>query len=175
MDVMKKHSVPIPCIPLSDIFAEADVHHINFFVLDTEGSEFSILRTIDWSLITFDVIVIETAASVRYANYSEDIAAYLLPLNYEQVHPISGRNSWFKRIDFIPSRRPSVSPRCYSGALWATRWRNQNHTQQEFFKHCPPGYFFGDKCQNCPMNPIVTPPNDNDSSGIVSSGQASSI
>jgi hypothetical protein len=151
MELMKKHSVPIPCMPLSTIFSKIKVQHINFFVLDTEGSEFSILQTIDWARVSFDVIVIETAANVRYSNYSQDIAAYLKPLHYEQVHPISGRNSWFKRIDFTPSRRPSIMQHCYSGALWATRWRNQNHTQQEYFKFCPAGYFYGDKCQNCPM------------------------
>ena len=151
METMKKQSVAIPCVPLSTIFDEIKVRHINFFVLDTEGSEFSILRTIDWTRVTFDVIVIETASSVRYANYSQDIAAYLKPLHYEQVHPIPGRNSWFRRTDFEPSRRPGIAQHCYSGALWATRWRSKNHTQQDYFKHCPAGYFSKDKCQNCPM------------------------
>ena len=149
--VMRKHAVQVPCVPLSDVIREAKVDHVNFFVLDTEGSEFNILQTINWDNVTFDVIVVETAESVRYANYSAHVAAYLRERNYEQIHPISGRNSWFKRVDFIPSRRPTISPHCYSGALWATRWRGHNHTQQDYFKYCPPGYFFMDKCQNCPM------------------------
>ena len=37
--------------------------HINFFILDVEGAEMSILSSVDFSLVIFDVLCIETQYS----------------------------------------------------------------------------------------------------------------
>lgn len=45
-DLLQK--VAIPCIPMQSMFDRLDLSHINFFSLDVEGAELSVLRTIDF-------------------------------------------------------------------------------------------------------------------------------
>lgn len=146
-----KHITPVSCLPLSLVFEDLKVTHINFFVLDVEGAELSILESIDWSRVIFDVITVETEKAFRRVGYAEDVAAYLLSKGYVEVPHVPGRNSWFRRLDFIPSRRPSISAGCFNGALWSMIFRHRNHSQQNYFEQCPQGYFTNNKCQNCRM------------------------
>mmetsp|Transcript_18261 Transcript_18261/g.30452 ORF Transcript_18261/g.30452 Transcript_18261/m.30452 type:complete len:331 (-) Transcript_18261:103-1095(-) len=158
-----KKAAKVQCLPLSSIFAGINVTHVNFFVLDVEGAELSVLQSIDWTKVSFDVLSIETERDKRRPGYVEDVTAFMLSKNYVVVDNISGRNTWFTRVGFVPSRRPTIAEGCFSGSLWATRWRNRNGTQQENFKKCPDGFFYGDKCQNCPMLP---PPSSNHSESV---------
>lgn len=148
---MMKTAVKVECLPLGFILRGTNVTHVNFFVLDVEGAELAILNSVDWEYTVFDVLSVETEQSRRRPGYVEDVARFLLSKGYEQVQNIPGRNSWFTRVGFVPSRRPAIAKDCFSGALWATRWRNLNHTQQAMFKHCPAGIFTKDSCQNCAM------------------------
>lgn len=141
----------VECLPLSIMFHGINVTHVNFFVLDVEGAELMVLQSIDWIYTKFDILAIETEKVRRREGYAEEVTSYLLQRGYIKVDNIPGRNSWFKRADFIPSRRPGIAEGCYSGALWATRYRQLNHTQQDMFTHCPAGYFYKDRCQNCEM------------------------
>jgi len=55
-------SVPetdVQCFSLNSIMAAIGVRHIDFFVLDVEGSELPVLETIDWSRLSIDVFNIE--------------------------------------------------------------------------------------------------------------------
>ena len=152
-----KRAVAVECLPLADIFQGINVSHVNFFVLDVEGAELNILQSIDWSLTSFDVLAVETERSNRRPGYAEEVTAFMRAKGYAAVENIPGRNSWYTRVGFQPSRRPTIAQGCFSGALWATRWRDQNHTQHEMFKHCPLGFFAPDSgtCQNCAM---IQPP-----------------
>ena len=49
----------LPCTPLSTILSEASVSHIDFFSLDVEGAELIVLQTIDFSVVTIGVILVE--------------------------------------------------------------------------------------------------------------------
>ncbi|CAE8609815.1 unnamed protein product [Polarella glacialis] len=42
--------VQVPCKPLSRIVQDADTKHIDFFSLDVEGGELSVLETMDWDV-----------------------------------------------------------------------------------------------------------------------------
>lgn len=61
----EKDGKKIDCLPLQDIITEnipiynGDTHYFDFFSLDTEGSELSILKTVDFSKTGFGVIAIE--------------------------------------------------------------------------------------------------------------------
>jgi Methyltransferase FkbM domain len=63
----EKDGKPIACLPLQDIIEENipaiggsnKLHYFDFFSLDTEGSELSILKTINFSKIGFGIIAIE--------------------------------------------------------------------------------------------------------------------
>ena len=41
------------CLPLGVILGDLDAYHINFFVLDVEGAEMSILTSLDWTRFSF--------------------------------------------------------------------------------------------------------------------------
>jgi hypothetical protein len=62
----------VKCLPLSYVFASAGVKHVNFFILDIEGAELEALRTIDFSAVEFDVLVVE-AARARAREYKQQV------------------------------------------------------------------------------------------------------
>ena len=49
----------LQCTPLSAILREAGVAHVDYFSLDVEGAELIVLQTIDWSAVTFGVLMVE--------------------------------------------------------------------------------------------------------------------
>jgi FkbM family methyltransferase len=51
--------VPVQCYLLNHILEEHGIYHINFLSIDTEGAEFDILSTIDFSRFQIDVMTIE--------------------------------------------------------------------------------------------------------------------
>jgi len=53
----------VQCFSLNSIMAAIGVNHIDFFVLDVEGSELSVLETIDFRRLSIDVF------SVEYSDY----------------------------------------------------------------------------------------------------------
>jgi len=55
-----KHSIDVPCGPLTPVLLDLfEDGHINFFSLDVEGSEYSVLETMDLSVLQIDVFMIE--------------------------------------------------------------------------------------------------------------------
>ena len=51
--------VDIPCKPMSQWLRELGISRIDYFSLDTEGYEYEVLRTIDWSFNSVRVISVE--------------------------------------------------------------------------------------------------------------------
>ena len=49
----------VQCFSLNSVMAAIGVRHIDFFVLDVEGSELPILESIDWTRLSVDVFTIE--------------------------------------------------------------------------------------------------------------------
>merc|ERR1719245_132714 len=43
-------TIKVPCEPLSTMLANVKVDHIDLFILDVEGGEFVVLRTMDFSV-----------------------------------------------------------------------------------------------------------------------------
>lgn len=111
--------VEIHCLPLSHIFSVANITHINFFVLDVEGGELSILQTIDWNRIRFDVIVVETEVGAE----GDSITSLLLSKGYEKQILI-GRNTWYRHEAFAPRSRKMRPKDLYMGYLLSQQnWR----------------------------------------------------
>ena len=73
-------------------------HHINFFSLDVEGGELAVLKSIDFSDVRFDVIVVEDL----FDNVS-GIERLLQSKGYV-YHKRVERNKWFVRSDFKPTQ-----------------------------------------------------------------------
>lgn len=100
-----KSSVPIPCIPMSSVFDQLGINHINFFSLDVEGAELSVLQTIDFDKMAFDVIVIESDGTAK--DREADIKKLLASFGY---HSIIKRDVdiWYVREGYHPSVNPSA-------------------------------------------------------------------
>lgn len=54
----------LPSVNINKVLKDHQVTHVDFLSLDTEGSELEILKSIDFSLVTIDVITVEN-------NYNE--------------------------------------------------------------------------------------------------------
>jgi hypothetical protein len=96
--------VSIPCTQLTNVFECLQVQHINFFVLDVEGGEISVLQSIDFAQITFDVICVETDPEFRPPGFRQEVTDFLQSRGYK-FEMNRGRNTWFSRVDFQPSSR----------------------------------------------------------------------
>ena len=116
--------IPISCIPLSMVLKLAKVSHVNFFMLDVEGGEMSVLKSIDWDIVTFDVIGVETDIKFRPEGYIDIVKLFMKTKGYIH-HSDHARNSWFIHPTFIPSKRPGVDDNTWQGAmqLYTSRFR----------------------------------------------------
>jgi hypothetical protein len=110
---LKTRPKEVVCMPMQGILDHLALMHIQFFVLDTEGAELSILKTIDWSRVRFDVMVIEaTTLGLRTADYSDAVISYIRAASrgrYVAAHGgqhgyARGRDIWLRHRDFKPSK-----------------------------------------------------------------------
>lgn len=94
----------IQCIPLKSILEYRRINHVNFLVLDVEGGEMEVLRSIDYSRVRFDVMVVETERKFRPVGYANEVKSFLSHQGYRFL-PIGkkSRNSWFVHQFYIPS------------------------------------------------------------------------
>jgi FkbM family methyltransferase len=71
--------VDIPGIPLHELLEENGITHVDFFSLDTEGSELLILKGVHWDKVSIDLIMVEN-------NYETDeVKVFLEGVGYEMV------------------------------------------------------------------------------------------
>jgi FkbM family methyltransferase len=102
----------IPCVPLDLLLGLYGFRHINFFSLDVEGAELQVLRALDFSAISFDVLVVEADEH----NKTKNIAVVdLLDRAGYKFHEHFLRNDWFVRRGFEPHgvghvQQPSPEP-----------------------------------------------------------------
>lgn len=85
----------VACVPLSELFQRICVKHIDYFSLDVAGAEPAVLRSIDWSAVTVNVISVETYRAGRLDE--EELSALkelLLPQGYH-FEGIVDRDGWF--------------------------------------------------------------------------------
>ena len=122
---LRPPSTEVPCVSLSHILdTELRLRWIDFAILDTEGAELSILKTVDWQRIHFGVLVIEDVASTRPISYRKDIIDYMLNHTggqYKVIFSVRGRNTWFMHRDFVATAQaPREDPTSRSGSFY--RW-----------------------------------------------------
>jgi FkbM family methyltransferase len=103
----------VPCVTLASVLAHLKVSHVNFFMLDVEGGELAVLKSVDWDRVIFDVIAVETCATdcahLRPPGYFSAVEAFLAQHGY--VFDFNqGRNSWFRHRSFVANG-------CHSGAV----------------------------------------------------------
>eukprot|EP01038_Epipyxis_sp_PR26KG_P013746 gene13746-18437_t len=128
----------VDCVPLSALIHKSHVKHINFFILDVEGGELQVLKSIDWNKVRFDVLCVETTQLLSNNN-SAIISEYLEEKGYHNRTGQQGRNTWYMHNDFVPSARPGSDPLCFNGARKADnahmRWKHRGKWPR--FESCP--------------------------------------
>jgi hypothetical protein len=83
---------PVSCVPLQKILNAAKVRHVNYFLLDVEGAEFEVLKSVNFQKVKFDVISVETESAFRPPNYAKDIITFLDNVGYRDYAGQVGRN-----------------------------------------------------------------------------------
>lgn len=99
-DVMKKEKadlheqklVKVPTITLTDLLIKHNIKNIDFFSLDVEGYEVSVLNGLDFEVYRPAYILIETANRVEY---QDKIRSYMEEKNYTFVERLSGNDDLF--------------------------------------------------------------------------------
>jgi hypothetical protein len=130
--------IPVDCMPLSTILHKARVTHINFFILDVEGGELQVLKSINWDKVQFDVLCVETEPSNRPPGYAASVTEFLAVRGYTNATQQQGRNIWYVHKGFEPSVRPGLDAQCYNGA------RKSDHAERWYANRRTPAY------QRCP-------------------------
>lgn len=96
----------VPCVPLGFVLGLVGIQHVNFYILDVEGGELSVLQAIDFSQLSFDVIVIEADGG----NPDKDRGVIdLLATKGYAYHGHVVRNDWFVRQGFVATTSPTSS------------------------------------------------------------------
>ena len=111
----------VECIPLSHVLHKAHINHVNYFILDVEGGELEVLKSVNWNHIKFDVLCIETEEVNRPPGYAAKMTSFLAAKGYVNATAQQGRNIWYTHKDFTPSTKPGLDPQCYNGARKAKR------------------------------------------------------
>lgn len=74
-----KQVISVPCIRFKDLFLKHNISHVDFLSLDIEGGEEAALKTIDFTQVQIDAIIVEN-------NFNEDrIKSYLESQGYHRV------------------------------------------------------------------------------------------
>ena len=93
------HLQAVPCVPLDLLLEPYGLTHFNFFSLDVEGGELQVLRAINFSAISFDVIVVEADGDNRTKD--DAVTGLLADAGYD-LYKHFKRNNWYARHDFVP-------------------------------------------------------------------------
>ena len=88
----------INCMPMSLLLQRFQVCHINLFVLDVQGAELQVLRSIDFNAVTVDVWIIEV--DKRFESEDEKAIKLLLVGNGYVFHAKIGANIWLHHKGF---------------------------------------------------------------------------
>jgi FkbM family methyltransferase len=79
-----KITIDVQVLKLKNILEKYKIVHVDFMSIDTEGSELEVLKSIDFSKVVIDVIMIEN-------NFGENkISQYLISRNYKLIRRIGG-------------------------------------------------------------------------------------
>jgi len=109
-------SMQLQCIPLYTIIKAAGNPRINLLVLDLEGADLDVLRTIPWQKVDIEVLAVETdliGVGRAGGDTQDDLINYVKSQGYqvfnhrEERNPNTGlyQNHLFVRKDIVKKRR----------------------------------------------------------------------
>jgi len=100
---------PVTCLPLAPVLSMYAITHVDLWVLDVEGGELAVLQAVDWTRVSFDVLVVEAGQQ----NPSRNLAVRELLtargfLWLGRDGGGAGGNWWFCRKGFTRSMKPGI-------------------------------------------------------------------
>lgn len=109
----KKRDVrEVECTQLSKVFREQGVRFVDFFSLDVEGAELSVIKTIDWSQVQFGLIIVEDLRARIGKGTIESVSEYIQSQGYVYVETYAGSH-WLVNRNFR-----SIYKRIFSREQW---------------------------------------------------------
>lgn len=92
----------VTCRPLAPVLRMFGIEHVHVWVLDVEGAELEVLKAVDLSVLTVDVILVEADGG----NPTKDAGVIALLQQRGFVHDGGWeRSDWFHRVGFTPSAK----------------------------------------------------------------------
>ena len=86
-----KEIIPVQCYILNDVLKQHDITYVDYLSIDTEGSEFEIIKSIDFDSVSIAIIGVEN-------NYKEPlIRNFLVSKGYQYITKIGGDEIYKKR------------------------------------------------------------------------------
>ena len=95
----------VQCLPVKHLLRELHIKHIDVWVLDTEGSEESVLKGVDFSAVHINAVAMECDAHDLVKNRRK---TDILEANGFQCTLVE-RNCMCKHNSFVPSAAPKMS------------------------------------------------------------------
>jgi FkbM family methyltransferase len=89
----KSEVIEIKCFGLTELLSENNITHVDFLSIDTEGGEFAILKSIDYSKIDIDVIEVEN-------NYKEPFEDFLKTVGYKKIAK-AGPDEIYRKVIYL--------------------------------------------------------------------------
>jgi FkbM family methyltransferase len=87
-----RSGLKVHCGPLQHYLDALDMKHVNFWSLDVEGSEYNILKTVDFDRTRIDVVIVESQNSMsgrpEYKKKVADVRAYMLQSGYLMLRSV---------------------------------------------------------------------------------------
>ena len=101
---------PVSCLPLRALLRMFGIAHIDLFSLDVEGAELEVLKTVDFSAVRINVIVVEQDGGDP--EKEEAVRQLLLDNDFRVDASLDSltagrRNGWYVHRQFQPFRAPT--------------------------------------------------------------------
>jgi FkbM family methyltransferase len=99
----KSKIIKVKSNTLSNILEKYNFSHVHFLSVDVEGSEFTVLKSINFDEVFIDVIGFEN----NFEDISKDIVDYLANFGYKVIHKsldilmINKNSKFFKNLSFL--------------------------------------------------------------------------
>ncbi len=93
----EKEKIEIECVRLNDILGDSNINYVDYLSIDTEGSEFDILKNIDFEHTYYGVISVEN-------NYDDGrIRKYMRSKGFKLIAVLHGDEFYINRTGMISS------------------------------------------------------------------------
>lgn len=119
----------VQCLPVKALLRELNVKHIDLWILDTEGSEESVLRGVDFQAVRFNAVAMECDEHDVDKNNRK---MGILERNNFDCSVIE-RNCMCRHRDFVPSKSPFplTSLRKFDGKARSIQYTPKNRPEQQ--------------------------------------------